>query len=241
MDRNYGYANVLKHLNRIMVKSCPKDFASSLHSPIYNEARKAYEVIENEIAKQAKAEISKLEKSNITKVRRKIINDMLKALLKSNVGAYPPQSVSRMSTPWYDNEGRACATDGYRAFRFNPGVYSIVGEISPDADPKMFNRVWDHLSEKCTEKLERPDRAALKKHIVVERATGYKTPIYRFPMVSCATFVNAEYLLDLMLVFPEVYYLYREPGNPLSPLIAKGADGDAILLPINMKKEEEEE
>lgn len=239
MDHNYGYANVLKHLDKIMEESCPKDFASSLHSPIYNEARKAYGVIENEIAKQAKAEISKLEKSNITKVRQKIINDMLKALLKNNVGAYPPQSVSRMSTPWFDNEGRACATDGYRAFRFNPGVYSIVGEISPDADPKMFNRLWDHLSEKCTEKLERPDRAALKKHIVVERATGYKTSIYRFPMVSCATSVNAEYLLDLMLVFPDVCNLYREPENPHSPLLARSADGDAILLPVVAKEQEE--
>ena len=239
MDHNYGYANVLKHLDKIMEKSCPKDFASSLHSPIYNEARKAYEVIENEIAKQAKAEISKLEKSNITKVRRKIINDMLKALLKNNVGAYPPQSVSRMSTPWFDNKGRACATDGYRAFRFNLGVYLIVGEISPDADPKMFNRLWDHLSKKCTEALELPDRASLKKHIVIECATRVGSPIYRFPMVSCATSVNAEYLLDLMLVFPDVCNLYREPGNPLSPLIAQSADGDAILLPVAMKKEGE--
>lgn len=239
MDHNYRYANVLKHLDKIMEESCPKDFASSLHSPIYNEARKAHEVIENEIAKQAKAEISRLEKSNITKVRQKIINDMLKALLKNNVGAYPPQSVSRMSTPWFDNKGRACATDGYRAFRFNLGVYLIVGEISPDADPKMFNRLWDHLSKKCTEALELPDRASLKKHIVIECATRIGSPIYRFPMVSCATSVNAEYLLDLMLVFPDVCNLYREPGNPLSPLITQSADGDAILLPVAMKKEGE--
>lgn len=239
MDHNYGYANVLKHLDKIMEESCPKDWASSLYDSIYNEASKAYEVIENEIAKQTEAEISKLEKSNITKVRRKIINDMLKALLKNNVGVYPPQSVSRMSTPWFDNEGRACATDGYRAFRFNLGVYLIVGEISPDADPKMFDRLWDHLSEKCTERLELPDRASLKKHIVIECATRLGFPIYRFPMVSCATSVNAEYLLDLMLVFPDVCNLYREPGNPHSPLLARSADGDAVLLPVAMKEQEE--
>ena len=235
MDRNYGYASALKPLNRIMEKSCPKDALSD--STIYNEARKAYDLIENEIAKQAKAEISKQGKLNIAKIRQKVIGNMLKELLKNSV--YPESSVSRISTPWYDNEGRVCATDGYRAFRFDPGVYSIVGEISPDADPKMFNRLWDHLSEKCTEALNLPDPVSLKKHIVIERATGYETPIYKFPMVSCATFVNAEYLLDLMLVFPEVYCLYREPGNPLSPLIAKDADGNAILLPLNMKKEEE--
>ena len=68
MNSNYGYANVLKHLNRILEKRCPKDALSD--RTIYNEARKAYDLIENEIAKQAKAEISKLEKSNITKVKR---------------------------------------------------------------------------------------------------------------------------------------------------------------------------
>lgn len=239
MACNYEYANVLKHLDKIMEESCPKDYASSLHNPIYNEARKAYEVIESEIAKQAKAEISKLKKSNITKVRRKIIDNMLKALLKNNVGAYPPQSVSRMSTPWFDNKGRACATDGYRAFRFNLGVYLIIGEISPDADPKLFNRLWDHLSKKCTEALELPDLASLKRHIVIEGATKHGYPVYKFPMASCATSVNAEYLFDLMLVFPDVYKLYRKPGDPLSPLIAQSTDGDAILLPVAMKKEGE--
>lgn len=217
----------------------PLSLSLSLSNPIYNEARKAYEVIENEIAKQAKAEISKLKKSDITKIRKKVINDMLKALLKNNVGAYPPQSVSKMSTPWFDNEGRACATDGYRAFRFNLGLYLIVGEISPDADPKMFNRLWDHLSEKCTESLDLPDLASLKRHIVIESATKHGYPVYKFPMASCATSVNAEYLFDLMLVFPDVYKLYRKPGDPLSPLITQSADGDAILLPVAMKKEGE--
>ena len=237
MNSNYGYANVLKHLNRILEKSCPKDALSD--STIYNEARKAYDLIENEIAKQAKAEISKLKKLDITKIRQEVINNMLKELLRNN--AYAKSSVSRISTPWYDNEGRVCATDRYRIFRFNPGVYPIVGEISHDADPELLNSVWNPLPEKCTEALDLPDLASLKRHIVIESATRHGYPIYKFPMASCATFVNAKYLLDLMLVFPEVYYLYREPGNPLSPLIAKGADGDAILLPINMKKEEEEE
>ena len=237
MACNYEYAHVLTHLNKIMQESCPKDYLSSLHNPIYNEARKAYEVIESEIAKQAKAEISKLKKSDITKIRQEVINNMLKELLRNN--AYAKPSVSRISTPWYDNEGRVCATDGYRIFRFNPGVYPIVGEISHDAVPELLNSVWNPLPEKCTEALELPDRASLKKHIVIERATRLGFPIYRFPMVSCATSVNAEYLLDLMLVFPDVCNLYREPGNPLSPLIAQSADGDAILLPIAMKEQEE--
>ena len=237
MNSSYGYANVLKHLNKIMQESCPKDYLSSLHNPIYNEARKAYEVIESEIAKQAKAEISKLKKSDITKIRQEVINNMLKELLRNN--AYAKSSVSRISTPWYDNEGRVCATDRYRIFRFNPGVYPIVGEISHDADPELLNSVWNPLPEKCTEALELPDRASLKKHIVIECATRLGSPIYRFPMVSCATSVNAEYLLDLMLVFPDVYKLYRKPGDPLSPLITQSADGDAILLPVAMKEQGE--
>ena len=237
MNSSYGYANVLKHLNKIMQESCPKDYLSSLHNPIYNEARKAYEVIESEIAKQAKAEISKLKKSDITKIRQEVINNMLKELLRNN--AYAKSSVSRISTPWYDNEGRVCATDRYRIFRFNPGVYPIVGERSHDADPEVLNSVWNPLPEKCTEALELPDRASLKKHIVIECATRLGSPIYRFPMVSCATSVNAEYLLDLMLVFPDVCNLYREPGNPHSPLLARSADGDAILLPVAAKEQEE--
>lgn len=28
--KNYGYAHVLTHLNKIMQESCPKDYASSL-------------------------------------------------------------------------------------------------------------------------------------------------------------------------------------------------------------------
>lgn len=235
MDHNYGYASVLKHLNRILEKSCPKDALSD--STIYNEARKAYDLIENEIAKQAKAEISKLKKSDITKIRQEVINNMLKELLRNNT--YAKSSVSRISTPWYDNEGRVCATDRYRIFRFNPGVYPIVGEISHDADPELLNSVWNPLPEKCTEALELPDRASLKKHIVIERATRLGFPIYRFPMVSCATSVNAEYLLDLMLVFPDVCNLYREPGNPHSPLLARSTDGNAILLPVVAKEQEE--
>lgn len=237
MDHNYGYANVLKHLDKIIEESCPKDFASSLHSPIYNEARKAYEVIENEIAKQAKVEISKLKKSDITKIRQEVINNMLKELLRDN--AYAKSSVSRISTPWYDNEGRVCATDRYRIFRFNPGVYPIVGEISHDADPELLNSVWNPLPEKCTEALDLPDLASLKRHIVIESAMRDSYPVYKFPMASCATFVDAEYLFDLMLVFPDVYKLYRKPGDPLSPLIAQSADGDAILLPVAMKEQEE--
>ena len=30
MNSSYGYANVLKHINKIMQESCPKDYASSL-------------------------------------------------------------------------------------------------------------------------------------------------------------------------------------------------------------------
>ena len=169
MNSNYGYANVLKHLNRILEKSCPKDALSD--STIYNEARKAYDLIENEIAKQAKAEISKLKKLDITKIRQEVINNMLKELLRNN--AYAKSSVSRISTPWYDNEGRVCATDRYRIFRFNPGVYPIVGEISHDADPELLNSVWNPLPEKCTEALDLPDLASLKRHIVIESATRH--------------------------------------------------------------------
>lgn len=130
-----------------------------------------------------------------------------------------------------DSNGRQCVADLHRIFRFNK---PLMLEPRPeglelfDAD-KYFPKVLSGYSI-----AQLPDAARLKELIALSKAKLGKKYIRTCYNLTRDVGINAQYLLDLLSVFPdvtEVYYI-----NSVSPIYAVSANGDAIICPLKVAK-----
>ena len=134
---------------------------------------------------------------------------------------------------WLDKDGRQCVCDSYRAFRFKE---PLPLEPRPDnaGDAIDLDKVMPDGNGYAATPL--PSAKEIKAHIAIERAkyTGKRGGF------SCTwdfgegkPVVNAEYLLDLVQVFPDATEIFYGPGEKLmSPLFVRCDAGEAILLPL---------
>ena len=141
---------------------------------------------------------------------------------------------------WMDNKGRQCVCDGYRAVRLNNPVpledRPEGAEIPLDLDKVMPNIRHDYSETPL------PTKAELKAFIATEKALhGRKyDPIWY--IVDGEIAVNAQYLLTLIEALPdatEIYYNNTYDGWK-KPLYIQSVGGDAVLLPVNIHKRQEE-
>lgn len=141
---------------------------------------------------------------------------------------------------WMDNKGRQCVCDGYRAVRLvNPVPMEErpeEAEIPLDLDKVVPNIHHDYSATPL------PTKAELKAFIATEKALhGRKyDPIWYIVDEEIA--VNAQYLLTLIEALPdatEIYYNNTYDGWK-KPLYIQSASGDAVLLPVNIHKRQEE-
>ena len=136
---------------------------------------------------------------------------------------------------WIDSEGRQCVCDGFRAFRLNE---PLPLEPRPDNAGETIDLDKIMPSGKDYASTPLPSIQELKAHIEIERAKAGKVPGKRKPAVlwdfgDGKPMVNADYLLDLMQVFPDATEIFHPVGTKLySALYVKCDAGDAILLPV---------
>lgn len=186
----------------------------------------AVKVIENGV--EANAKLAAASPAGGRKLRADIIRDMLAASKKN-----APYIDRDIDLVWTDSHYHQCATDGFRAFRLSPSAHvSVAKRRSPPEKPDMLDRIFVS-ADSLIDSLPLPAKHDLIALIALHKgwSNGERVPVFDFG--TNAPSVNAEYLLDLMNFFPDVHCLMYDPsGGSLTPLFAKCADGDAVLLPV---------
>ena len=138
---------------------------------------------------------------------------------------------------WIDDKGRQCACDGFRAYRLNKPIAGLPDAGKPVlALEKCFPALDDFRKAENVPSLD--DLKALmdddKAHTVKTRRgvpeydDNQPRGLYFF-QGDGAPAVNAEYLRDMLRLFPDAEIYWK--ANSFSPLYFKSANGDGILLP----------
>ena len=137
---------------------------------------------------------------------------------------------------WLDSQGRQCVCDGFRAFRLNE---PLPLEPRPDnaGDPIDLDKIMPDGKGYAATPL--PSAKELRAHIAVEKAkAGGKrgvSPLWDFG--EGKPVVQAEYLLDVVSVFPDATEIFYGTGEKLMSALFVHCDaGDAILLPVRASR-----
>lgn len=133
---------------------------------------------------------------------------------------------------WMDKDGRQCVCDGFIAFRLNE---PLPLEPRPDnvGDGIDLDKVFPDGKDYAATPL--PSAKEIRAHIAVEKAKagGKRGVSVLWDFGEGKPVVNANYLLDLVNVFPDATEIFHGTGEKLhSPLVVRCERGDAILLPV---------
>ena len=139
---------------------------------------------------------------------------------------------------WIDGEGRQCACDGYRAYRLREHL-PLEPRPEDAGEAIDLDRIMPDVSTGRYAAVPLPSMAELRAFIAVERAKhtfkrGKRAPDIYYDLGDGAPLVNAQYLLDMLAVFPdaaEIFYSYAADGR-YAPLVIRSERGDGILLPV---------
>ena len=129
-------------------------------------------------------------------------------------------------------DGRQYITDSYRAFRLNKPLKLEPRPEGLEPLDILDKHFPNNLSGYSIAQL--PDSARLKELIAFNKAKLGKEYVRTCYNLTRDVGINAQYLLDLMSVFPdvtEVYYI-----NSVSPIYAVSANGDAIICTLRVAK-----
>lgn len=195
------------------------------------------EILASTSAEMFKDRLFKLEKELVKDVQMEFakkdgrvsalttINRLLRDCKKNNRAKFTHYA-------YINADGRQYVTDSYRVFRLNK---PLKLEPRPEGlEPlDMVDKYFPNdLSKYSIAQL--PDAARLKELIAFNKAKLGKKYIRTCYNLTRDVGINAQYLLDLMSVFPdvtEVYYI-----NSVSPICAVSANGDAIICPLRVAK-----
>lgn len=125
---------------------------------------------------------------------------------------------------WYDEAGRLCACDGFRAVRY-PGrkLTNITHSRGMDLD-------WLFAPE-LVQELELPTVTQLRAAKKTAAGTHRLWPRYDFGEDLPA--VSAEYLLDMIQLLPKCKaYLQAGSNTKTAPIYFKSAEGEGVLYPV---------
>lgn len=207
---------ILARVNAAMA-IVPKDEAYPVPGTIYGELTQLASELEAQIRLECASERGV---TNATRTITKMLN-----YLKKHDGR------ESLHYAWIDSEGRQCVCDGYRAFRFkeplpleprpeNAGEAIDLDKIMPDGNGYASSPL--------------PSAKELKALIAIEKARagrGYRGAKWDFG--DGKPIVNAEFLLDLVQVFPDATEIFHGVGTKIcSTMFARCDAGDAILLPL---------
>ena len=134
-------------------------------------------------------------------------------------------------------DGKQYACDGHRAIRLNAPIDLPAPPVPCTTD---FNRLFADARHNATTPLNTPTIGELKTYIKITKAEN-KAKYGKYADRQCILWdfgegrptVNAVYLLDILTAFPDATITY---STLTAPLYFSHADGEAILLPVRMKK-----
>lgn len=178
------------------------------------------------------------EEANTMKYNEKtaaaVINSLLRAARKM-----PRES---LRDAWTDEQGRTCATDGFRAYCLNTAPAGMLETLTSCPDParaaayaagnnKIMAYIFKPLDAGKTVEMPAPDADAVKAFMAADKQQGGRG-VYdlgkEFPAV------NIKYLWDIIRLFPAAkWYVLADPyARMVSPVFIVADEGRACLLPI---------
>lgn len=160
------------------------------------------------------------------KTAARLINSMLAGVEESR---------PTLKKAWIDAAGNMCACDGFRAYRLHTPVAGVPDEEAEkgvDLDKIFPADMYDHKP------LELPTLADVRCMIEEDKRKkkrdGAASFIFTFGTSETGEqlpAVNLLYLADALQMFPNALAYYK---NPVSPIVFKDENGDALVLPIRI-------
>lgn len=143
---------------------------------------------------------------------------------------------------WIDKDGKQCLCDGMTGVRLN-SAFDLTEAPEPECGDRFDLGAVIRPSRGNSIALKRPAAAELRAKIKADRAeykaqrrSKYETFIPKYDFGAGLPLANAEYLLDLIELFPDCEIYAHE--NPIYPIYFKSAAGEAVLCPIRRRSED---
>lgn len=127
---------------------------------------------------------------------------------------------------WIDGAGRQCCCDGYRAYRLRealPGLPDMPTHLKGIDLDKVFPDAADLTP------LPLPSLDDVKAVCAADRANKDEPRRYQWAFGDGLPVVNAQYLRDMMQLYPDAVAMWR---GLYSPILFISAHGDGVLLPM---------
>lgn len=143
---------------------------------------------------------------------------------------------------WIDKDGKQCLCDGITGVRLN-SAFDLTEAPEPECGDRFDLGAVIRPSRENSIALKRPAAAELRAKIKTDRAeykaqrrSKYETFSPKYDFGAGLPLANAEYLLDLIELFPDCEIYAHE--NPYSPIYFKNTAGEAVLCPIRRRSED---
>lgn len=136
---------------------------------------------------------------------------------------------------WIDQDGKQCLCEGMTGVRLN-SPFKLTAAPEPECGERFdLDAVIRpvRLNGIALKSLPAEVRAKIKSDRAEYKASGrskYESFVSTYDFGVGLPLVNAEYLLDLLELFPDCEIYAHD--NPLSPIYFKSASGEAVLCPI---------
>lgn len=130
---------------------------------------------------------------------------------------------------WIDGAGRQCACDGFRAYRLNKPVAGL-----PDMPEHLKGIELDKIFPAASDlaPLPLPSLDDVKAICAADRANKDEPRRNQWAFGEELPVVNAQYLRDMLQLFPDAVAMW---GGLHSPILFISAHGDGILLPMCLR------
>lgn len=136
---------------------------------------------------------------------------------------------------WIDQDGKQCLCDGMTGVRLN-SPFKLTAAPEPECGERVdLDAVIRpvRLNSVALKSLPAEVRAKIKSDRAEYKASGrskYESFVSTYDFGVGLPLVNAEYLLDLLELFPDCEIYAHD--NPLYPIYFKSASGEAVLCTI---------
>lgn len=138
---------------------------------------------------------------------------------------------------WLNSSGKQCICDGFRAVRLIQPLE--LEKIPENILPIDLDNLMKYSETNSGEPLPLPDPAELKTYIKTEKARkkaikDNTPPVWSFG--DDLPDVNAQYLLDMLEIFPDSIAIPAESGTDKRAIYFTSAGGDGLLMPVFKKR-----
>lgn len=141
---------------------------------------------------------------------------------------------------WIDKDGKQCLCDGMTGVRLN-SAFDLTEAPEPECGDRFDLGAVIRPVRLNSVALKSPS-AELRAKIKSDRAeykasnrSKYESFVPTYDFGEGLPLVNAEYLLDMIELFPDCEIYAHE--NPYSPIYFKSTAGEAVLCPIRRRSE----